>query len=157
MENSDRGVDRSRLDFSWPALGCGTADGPELAGGEAGQELLGRTCTPEVIPGGGFDRSKIYLETGSASCESRVCLVYHLGGDLRMRDCDEPGCVDSAEADMRMFCSCRCSGEEGSRPLCDCPTGFACVSDVTTVGGEGVVGSYCIRDELAKSSRAEVG
>ncbi len=90
------------------AIGCGTANGTAEVGGDGGQPLLGSTCTPETIPSGGYDSREIYLETSSASCETRACLVYQLEGDPRMRDCDEPGCVDGAEADMRSFCTCRC-------------------------------------------------
>src|SRR5690606_28214150 len=66
------------------ALGCGAPDGaPHGEGGDAGTTvapMAGPACLPEAIPAGGYSAAEVYLETNSASCASRACLVYQLDG-----------------------------------------------------------------------------
>lgn len=140
------------------AAGCGTAPadpggdaatgGDGATGGDPTTSPVGAACTPESIPAGGYDGREVYIESGSASCETRACLVYQLDGDPRMLDCDEPGCVSSEEVAARTFCTCRCSSDTPGATLCTCPSGFSCIDGVVEAGGEGVRGGYCIRDGL---------
>jgi hypothetical protein len=41
---------------------------------------VGDPCDPESVPGGGFDRQEVYLETSSVQCRTRVCMVYEIAG-----------------------------------------------------------------------------
>jgi hypothetical protein len=129
------------------ALGCGASHGDGDDGGTTGAPRVGPACLPESIPAGGYSGLEVYLETSSASCETRTCLVYHLDGDPTMLDCDGPGCVSSAEAAARSFCTCRCSSDVEGSPLCECPEGFECVDDLIA-GGPGIAGGYCVREGI---------
>lgn len=56
------------------------------------------------------------------------------------------------QADVSVYCSCRCDGPEQNARYCECPSGFACVelvkdlSGVIGGGGGQLAGSYCIKD-----------
>ena len=121
---------------------------------------VGDECVPEQVPVGGFLRSETYLETSSVQCATRVCLVQGLNGDPRnlQEAAPEPcprgeaTCVSEAEVDQSVYCSCRCAAPAGSDlPTCDCPSGFTC-EEVLETGGDGLRGSYCVREELSEPS-----
>jgi hypothetical protein len=112
---------------------------------------------PVAVPEGGFLASETYLETSSIQCATRTCLVRELDGDPRNlqedecpRDIEgEPStCVVASEVERRVYCSCRCGAPAGTGiPTCDCPGGFIC-EEVLETGGDGIRGSYCVRDPL---------
>lgn len=114
---------------------------------------VGDPCLPEAVPEGGFRDTESYLETSSVQCRTRVCMVYKLEGDPRPVCEDDPngttaGCpapgdlADPAEAEERIFCTCRCDGPSNTTN-CECPSGFSC-EEVLDLGGDGIRGSYCI-------------
>lgn len=134
---------------------------------------LGDPCTPEAIPGGGFDPQEVYVESGSVQCRTRTCMVFHLDGNPECTpNCAQCGsggsdacprctinptdmryhCMVEGEptfenSDERVFCSCRCSaGGNPSLPLCQCTAGFRCVPDGDPGGG------YCVPNEVAINS-----
>ncbi len=116
---------------------------------------VGDPCDPEAIPEGGFNATEAFLETSSVQCRTRVCLVYKLSGDpsQSLEDCEAMGGGDcdtrppQSEIDQRVYCSCRCSSPPGSStPTCSCPGGFTCV-DVLELGGPGIEGGYCVRED----------
>lgn len=140
---------------------------------------VGDPCSPESIPTEGFNRDEVFLETNSVQCRTRVCLVYRLRGNPRhvagqlSCPCEDGSlptftdagtascplrftdCVSEEEVERRIHCSCRCAllpGASSSLPLCDCPKDFACAGERTT-GGDGIAGSYCIRNEVAPVTR----
>ena len=96
-----------------------------------GGEAVGAPCAPEHVPEGGFDEQESYIEVGSPQCETHVCLVHQLDGDL-----ESPGAED------HIYCSCRCGA--GENQDCECPDGFAC-REVLGLGKTFVAGSYCVR------------
>jgi hypothetical protein len=124
---------------------------------------VGDPCVPEQVPEGGFLASETYLETSSVQCATRVCLVRNLDGDpnnLQEEDCpldvkDDEGnllepstCVSESDVERSVYCSCRCDAPGGSGlPTCGCPGGFIC-EEVLETGGDGLRGSYCVRDPL---------
>ena len=116
---------------------------------------VGDACAPEQVPNGGFLASETYLETSSVQCATRVCLVRGLQGDpnnLQEDDCPlgEATCVPAEEVAATTYCSCRCGAPAGSGvPTCGCPGGFRC-EEVLETGGDGIRGSYCVRDELSE-------
>ncbi|MGB7477836.1 MAG: hypothetical protein WBM26_16570, partial [Polyangiales bacterium] len=97
--------------------------------------------------------SETYLETSSVQCATRVCLVRGLDGDpnnLQEDECPrgEATCVPESEVERTVYCSCRCGAPAGSElPTCGCPGGFIC-DEVLETGGDGLRGSYCVRDPL---------
>ena len=117
---------------------------------------VGDACAPEQVPAGGFLDSETYLETSSVQCATRVCLVRGLSGDPNKvfgeaDACDEanppdPTCVTATEVAESVYCSCRCDApSESGLPTCACPDGFTC-EEVLETGGDGLRGSYCIRE-----------
>lgn len=123
---------------------------------------IGDPCIPESIPDDGFQPGEAYLETSSVQCRTRVCMVYQFGSTFALdpsetqEECiagggDPVTCATRpAEAivDERVYCTCRCSSDEGSNtPTCDCPGGFTCQDDLLTLGGDGIRGGYCVRNE----------
>lgn len=111
---------------------------------------VGDSCTPDLVPVGGFLANETFLETGSVQCETRVCLVRELGRDPN-DICGQPDatqdCVTANEVAERVYCSCRCSVPEGSLvPICPCPSGFKC-EDILRTGGASLEGGYCIRSD----------
>ncbi len=121
---------------------------------------VGDPCVPEQVPAGGFLESETYLETSSVQCATRVCLVRGLGGDPTnlFPSCplDDPDgdpadstCVSAEKVEETVYCSCRCAAPSGSGvPTCGCPGGFKC-EEVLETGGDGIRGSYCVREEVA--------
>ena len=115
---------------------------------------VGDACVPEQVPAGGFLATETYLETSSVQCATRVCLVRELDGDpnnLQEEDCPlgEETCVTEDEVSSSVYCSCRCGAPAGSSlPTCECPGGFTC-EEVLETGGDGLRGSYCVRQDLA--------
>jgi len=115
---------------------------------------VGDACLPELIPEEGFDRNRVYVETGSEDCQTNVCLVYRLRGDPNPATCVDPDveCADPETARVcqqqrcaldethkhRVHCSCRCDGSDA----CSCPEGFSC----REVGFGTPQESYCVRD-----------
>ncbi len=126
-----------------------------LAGSGCSSSGVGEPCVPEAVPAGGFLKSETYLETSSVQCETRVCLVRGLDGDpnnLEEDECPlgEATCVTAAEVERDVYCSCRCAAPAGvGVPTCGCPSGFLC-EEVLETGGDGIRGSYCVRDPLAE-------
>jgi len=136
-----------------------------LAGSGCSSSAVGDPCVPEKVYEGGFLASETYLETSSVQCATRVCLVRGLDGDpsnLEEDDCpkdnvDENGellepstCVSESDVERSVYCSCRCGAPAGSGlPTCDCPGGFNC-EEVLETGGDGLRGSYCVRDPLSE-------
>jgi hypothetical protein len=121
---------------------------------------LGDPCTPEAIDVGGYHAGEVTIETSSAQCRSRVCMVFHLEGDPRLvvgTESCPPGtdrCVldDASGASAaltnsldRVFCSCRCgaAGGNASLPLCACGEGFRCVPENERGAG------FCVPDAVA--------
>jgi len=117
------------------------------------ESAVGDPCTPELVPVGGFLASETYLESSSVQCATRFCLVRELSGDtdnVRREDgtCpgDEATCVSPTDVERSVYCTCRCAAPEGSSlPTCGCPGGFLC-EEVLQTGGDGLRGSYCVRD-----------
>lgn len=113
------------------------------------ESSVGDPCVPEQVPEGGFLTSETYLETSSVQCATRVCLVRGLEGDPN-KTCeafpDDPECVLESDIERSVYCSCRCGAPEGSSvPTCGCPGGFLC-EEILETGGDGLRGSYCVRD-----------
>lgn len=127
-----------------------------LAGTGCSSSAVGDPCVPEQVPVGGFLASETYLETSSVQCATRVCLVRNLSGDpnnLQEDECPrgEATCVSAEEVEASVYCSCRCDAPAGSDlPTCGCPDGFLC-EEVLETGGDGLRGSYCVRDPLTDS------
>jgi hypothetical protein len=131
-----------------------------LAGTGCSSSAVGDPCVPEAVPEGGFLPSETYLETSSVQCATRVCLVRGLDGDPNNLQEDEPPCplddpskpstcVTESEVERTVYCSCRCDAPaESGLPTCACPGGFLC-EEVLETGGDGLRGSYCVRDPLA--------
>jgi len=120
-----------------------------LALGGCSESAVGDPCAPEQVPEGGFLDSETYLETSSVQCATRVCLVRGLSGDPN-QICDgtddPPECVTDNQVERSVYCSCRCGAPEGSSlPTCSCPGGFLC-EEILETGGDGLRGSYCVRD-----------
>lgn len=117
---------------------------------------VGDPCVPEVVPEDGFNAAEAYLETSSVQCRTRVCMVYQLQGDpSRTReDCEAefgtgacPNNPRQIDIDERVYCTCRCDAPVGNgAPLCACGDGFTC-TQVLDLGGDGIRGSYCVKDE----------
>lgn len=125
-----------------------------LLGAACSESGVGDACVPEQVPAGGFLQSETYLETSSVQCATRVCLVRGLDGDpnnLIEDDCPlgVDTCTDEAAVEETVYCSCRCAAPAGSGvPTCGCPGGFKC-EEVLETGGDGIRGSYCVREEVA--------
>ncbi len=125
---------------------------------------IGDPCIPGAIPDDGYVGAEAYLETNSAQCPSRVCMVYQLDGiPFGAAGCEtpadvtaNPACASAAETDARVHCTCRCDAPpESTGDLCDCPAGegpddpngFSCVEIIGDIGaGPGLRGSYCVRN-----------
>jgi len=131
-----------------------------LAAAGCANSAVGDPCVPEAVPEGGFLESETYLETSSVQCATRVCLVRGLDGDPNnlQPDCSkdpdplenpaDSTCVSENEVERRVYCSCRCGAPaESGLPTCSCPGGFIC-EEVLETGGDGLRGSYCVRDPL---------
>jgi len=128
-----------------------------LAGTGCSSSAVGDPCVPEAVPEGGFLASETYLETSSVQCATRVCLVRGLMGDPSNLHEDDPACprdqegepstcVTEAEVEASVYCSCRCDAPaESGLPTCACPGGFIC-EPVLETGGDGLRGSYCVKD-----------
>jgi len=116
---------------------------------------VGDPCDPENVPTGGFNASEAYLETSSVQCRTRVCMVYHLAGDTSDPSCDpttDPNCPSPTDVEARVYCTCRCDAPADSNtPTCSCPGGFSC-AEVLQLGGSGIRGSYCVKDETLPTS-----
>ncbi|MBK8168911.1 MAG: hypothetical protein IPK60_01045 [Sandaracinaceae bacterium] len=114
---------------------------------------VGDPCRPESVPTNGtmlpgFRDSEAYLETSSVQCRTRVCIVNRINGDPNVV-CDgsstQPAnCVNAADIEARVYCTCRCDGPPGTAEFCECPEGFVC-DPVIKSGGAGIQGSYCVR------------
>jgi hypothetical protein len=127
---------------------------------------LGEGCIPldeDYATFSGFSEGEINIATGDPQCASRVCLSNRFQGRV---SCPE-GNLDGGEcftplgervtvpvspqladrsAEERVICSCRCDGEPGDGPFCDCPSGMTCEPLVpprsSGSSGQGE-GSYC--------------
>ncbi|MGB8223787.1 MAG: hypothetical protein WCF10_14465, partial [Polyangiales bacterium] len=121
-----------------------------LAGTGCSSSAVGDPCIPEAVPAGGFLPTETYLETSSVQCATRLCLVRGLDGDPNnlQPECPsgEATCVTALQVEQSVYCSCRCAAPaESGLPTCGCPGGFVC-QEVLETGGDGLRGSYCIRD-----------
>jgi hypothetical protein len=140
-------------------MGCVAISLLWMAGSGCSSSGVGDPCVPEAVPEGGFRPDETYLETSSVQCATRICLVRGLDGDPNKvfgetAVCDQeepdPSCVTAAEVERDVYCSCRCAAPAGSGvPTCGCPSGFLC-EEVLETGGDGLRGSYCVRDPLAE-------
>ena len=129
-----------------------------LMAGACSETGVGDACVPERVYEDGFSASETYLETSSVQCATRVCLVRELDGDPNKvvgendvcdQDPPDPECVLASEVAEKVYCSCRCGAPAGSElPTCACPGGFKC-EEVLETGGDGLRGSYCVREDLA--------
>ncbi|MGB8331896.1 MAG: hypothetical protein WCE62_17345, partial [Polyangiales bacterium] len=125
-----------------------------LVGTACSSSAVGDPCVPEAVPVGGFLPTETYLEKSSVQCATRLCLVRELEGDpSNLQEDGCPGgtetCVTANDVERSVYCSCRCGAPPGSSgETCDCPGGFVC-EEVLETGGEGLRGSYCVRDPLA--------
>ena len=113
---------------------------------------VGDPCIPETVPDEGFRADETYFETSSVQCATRLCLVRELAGDPNnvQPECPAGGatCVSPNDIERSVYCSCRCGApEESSVPTCGCPGGFLC-EEILETGGDGLRGSYCVRDPL---------
>lgn len=123
---------------------------------------IGDPCVPESVPDDGFQPGEAYLETSSVQCRTRVCMVYQFGSTFALdprettEEClagggDPVTCSakpSQAVIDERVYCTCRCSSTgDSNTPTCDCPGGFTCQDDLLTLGGAGIQGGYCVRNE----------
>jgi len=129
-----------------------------LAGAGCSSSAVGDPCVPEKVPEGGFLSNETYLETSSVQCATRLCLVRGLDGDpnkiIGEPSCpdptSDPTCVSASDVEENVYCSCRCAAPaESGLPTCGCPGGFVC-QEVLETGGDGLRGSYCIRDPLTE-------
>jgi len=114
---------------------------------------VGSACLPDSVPEHGYDDREAYVQTNSEQCGGGACVVFRLRGDPRA-DCEDVPCAptdpscegavtcaDPQEVRNRIYCSCRCDGEDG----CGCPGDFSCVPLLES-GPEEVRGSYCVRN-----------
>lgn len=123
---------------------------------------VGDRCEPQLVPeGAGFHEHEAWVETGSGQCGTGACLVYHVKGNPRP-DCTAPSyCADPAEAEDRVYCSCRCASPKNgpkvdSSELCKCGDGFTCDEETISNGPEGLRGGYCIRIPSKSTSSISV-
>jgi hypothetical protein len=160
-----------RVTWKWIAISV-----LALGAAACANEGVGDPCVPENIPcenpetneGCGYGPTESYIESSSAQCRSRVCVVHKLSGgpaglaldprDICDRDegrpynpsvpgkpYDSPGCVTQAQIDESIYCSCRCrDGDNNKVEGCECADGFRC-EEILTLGGDGIRGSYCVR------------
>ncbi|MEY4578673.1 MAG: hypothetical protein RL701_3376, partial [Pseudomonadota bacterium] len=87
-----------------------------------------------------------YIESSSVQCETRVCMVWHLGGAPKgTAACAQnpTTCADQKKVDERVYCTCRCDAGNTRFASCSCPGGYVC-TPVLEQGSEGVKGSYCV-------------
>jgi len=125
-----------------------------LLGMACSETGVGDACIPRQVPLDGFLASETYLETGSVQCATRVCLIRELAGDPKNTQEDgcplgEATCVPESDVADKVYCSCRCGDPAGSGlPTCGCPDGFTC-EEVLETGGDGLRGSYCVREDVA--------
>lgn len=127
---------------------------------------VGDPCVPESVPTNGFQPGEAYLETSSVQCRTRVCMVYQFGASVALdpRESQEEclasgrspaecaGLQPEEKIDERVYCTCRCSSQgDSNTPTCSCPSGFTCQDDLLTLGGDGIRGGYCVRNETLPS------
>jgi hypothetical protein len=112
-----------------------------------GAAVVGQACylSEELSPGfGGLQLSETIVEEpstdacGIGACVARDfqgrtdCPAGNLDGELCETRGGAPVVVPvppqlpSRPAERQVICSCRCAGEPGAHPLCECPGGFAC-------------------------------
>jgi hypothetical protein len=111
-------------------------DSPEGEARNCGNSDVGEACLPRLVPEGGFDENRVYLETNSPDCETRVCGVFKFAGD--------PQISDPRVLEDRIYCTCRCQAPDESISTCKCPADFECVQAMD-IGGPGIRGGYCVR------------
>jgi len=132
----------------------GACDAPHDAAAKLAVGVGDECLQPAALaPEGGYDRSSVFVETGSVQCQTGVCLVYHLRGDPNPEtcvvadECNDPEtaaacaqarCVEPEQVNDHVYCSCRCDGEDG----CACPSGFSCEESLEWDEVE----SYCVRE-----------
>ena len=117
-----------------------------------GESSVGDPCIPENVPAGGFLSAETYLETSSVQCASRVCLVREVDGDPNNVEPECPlgaeTCVAPGDIERGVYCTVRCAAPAGSGlPTQGCPGGFTC-TEILETGGDGLRGSYCVRDPI---------
>jgi hypothetical protein len=133
--------------------------------GACAEEGVGDPCTPETVPVDkdgkiGFQKTESYIESSSVQCRSRLCIVHKLdnGTDepanprpegLCSATNTKPGCVQPAQLDRAVHCTCKCGGPKTSEQ-CKCPSGFQC-TEILTLGGDGIRGNYCVKPPPASA------
>ncbi|QQR88825.1 MAG: hypothetical protein IPJ88_11375 [Myxococcales bacterium] len=115
-------------------------------------EGVGDPCVPEAIQSGGFDEKEFYIEPSSVQCRTRFCLVYQLQGDPTNVCADgvlsgTDGCLTTDEVADRVYCTCKCGGENSN---CDCPDGFRCEEIFGEETSPGIAGSYCVKSSIPR-------
>ena len=97
-----------------------------------------------------FDKTAANTRAAESTVGDACTLSYPLGeGETVVEDnpaCAAPGICLGYEGEVA--CSCRCSGEEGDTPLCDCPSGFVCEQDLVIslvpTAPHPSAGGYCL-------------
>ena len=113
---------------------------------------VGDPCEPEEVPDNGFQLTEVYLETRSLQCRTRVCMVNHLEGDPSVSDPQDPLYVSPADLERRVYCTCKCDGQDKDTIRCEsCPDGFECCP-AFTIGPPGLRGSYCVRNDTCEAT-----
>lgn len=115
----------------WLTLGlltnCGSVEQTDMFGRSSGAlvENLGESCTSDPFTG-----SEVVVEDTNEQCMPGYCVVREDTG------------AEAGEG----ICTCRCSGPEGSGPLCDCAKGYVCEELIKSfgLGSEHLVGAYCM-------------
>jgi hypothetical protein len=156
-----------RSSLYWIALGCVLSLGA-IGCTDVG---VGDPCTPETVPcdsngeNCGYKNTESYIEATSVQCRSRLCIVRNLdNGSMGVvpsdprnvcdpnADDNAENCVDESAILKSVYCTCRCrtaGGAKTNQELCDCPGGFEC-KDILNLGGPGITGAYCVRNEATK-------
>jgi hypothetical protein len=132
------------------AMGCSDDDvgSPCAPSRPQGQRCDVNSGAGDGGTAGCFQGSEVYIETQSLQCRSRICLVYRFAESTSSTP--RPGRLP--ESQERVYCTCRCGVPDSLRSttdpsvLCQCPTGFTCVTNLAGEQySEGVRGSYCVR------------
>jgi len=134
---------------------------------------LGAACLPEVESDptmSGFVTPEVAIETGSASCDSGLCVVNHFQGRVSCpfgqgeadntpdQACFVPYSDEAVTVPVRSqlthrtakqvaTCSCQCAGP-GDGPFCTCPSSMECLPLIAETGlpsSDAMAGSYCVR------------
>lgn len=93
-------------------------------------------------------------DTFSATEVNQVCHIPGSSGNRAevVQTSVVPQCRDR-QADLAVYCSCRCAGSDPSAKYCECPSGFTCtpfpeldLGAAVAQGSGNLSGSYCVKD-----------